>query len=130
MQSLPTMLGWSASTPAFDADAQKQIGALHPGQDATALVNMLQWLLDDDASKRPTSMAEVLSHSFFDATQGVMREHFLVEKIRERLADPRSLRDCPRVMISYCWADTNFVLGKLLGRHQLCSGKTGGQVKV
>ena len=113
-RSLPTMLNWSASTPAFDEDAQKQIGALHPGQDAIALVNVLQWLLDDDASKRPQSMAEVLAHSFFDSTQGVMREHFLVQKIRKGLADPRQHRDCPRVMISYCWADTNFVLGKLV----------------
>ena len=119
-RSLPTMLGWSASTPAFDERAQEQIGALHPGEDRTALINVLQWLLDDDASKRPASMAEVLSHSFFDASKGVMREHFLVEKIRQKLggnwtglAGPRPLRDLPRVLISYCWADTNFVLGKL-----------------
>ena len=59
-------------------------------------------------------MAEVLSHGFFNSEKGVMREHFLVEKIRCELADPRSPRDCPSVMISYCWADTNFVLGKLV----------------
>ena len=87
---------------------------MHPDQDITLLLDVLQWTLEADPANRPKSMAEVLGHGFFDSKSGTMREHFLIERIRERLADPASVRDCPSVMISYCWADTPFVLGKLV----------------
>jgi hypothetical protein len=111
-RALPAMLGWAGL--GNDADAEAQLQALHPGQDLTLLLDVLQWMLEADPANRPKSMAEVLGHGFFDSKGGTMREHFLIERIRERLADPASARDCPSVMISYCWADTPFVLGKLV----------------
>ena len=111
-RALPTMLSWTGLSS--DADAEAQLKMLHPGQDLTSLLDVLQWMLEADPANRPKSMAEVLGHGFFDSTGGTMREHFLVERIREKLADPASTRDCPSVMISYCWADTAFVLGKLV----------------
>ena len=111
-RALPTMLSWTGLSS--DADAEAQLKMLHPGQDLTSLLDVLQWMLEADPANRPTSMAEVLGHAFFDSTGGTMREHFLVERIRVKLADPTPIRDCPSVMISYCWADTPFVLGKLV----------------
>jgi hypothetical protein len=110
-RALQTVL---ASRQGFDGDAEEQLKAMHPGQDLTSTVDVLRWMLDPDPTKRPDSMAKVLEHSFFDPTSGTMREHFLVEQIRQRLADTSTVRDCPSVMISYCWADTTFVLGKLV----------------
>ena len=110
-RALQTVL---CSWQGLGADAEKQLKALHPGQDLTSTVDVLRWMLDPDPTKRPDSMAQVLAHSFFDPAGGTMREHFLVEQIREKLADASSARDCPVVMISYCWADTTFVLGKLV----------------
>ena len=45
------------------ADAEEQLKALHPGQDLTATVDVLRWMLDPDPTKRPESMARVLAHS-------------------------------------------------------------------
>ena len=82
--------------------------------DCQALEDLLQWCLDPDPSARPTAMSEVLEHGFFDPSAGSLREHFMVAKIRSLLP---KLGDAPReyvrVMISYCWADSQFVLGKL-----------------
>ena len=98
----------------LDNAAEEQLKALHPGQDLTSAIDVLRWMLEPDPAKRPESMAQVLAHSFFDPKAGTMREHFLVERIREKVADTSFARDCPSVMISYCWADTTFVLGKLV----------------
>ena len=104
----------AGSGQGLDAAAEEQLKVLHPGQDLTATVDVLRWMLEPDPTKRPDSMAQVLRHSFFDAKAGTMREHFLVERIREKVADTSTVRDCPSVMISYCWEDTTFVLGKLV----------------
>lgn len=45
-----------------------------------------------------------------------MREHAAVNLIREQLEQGRGAgvqRLCKSVMVSYCWADTTFVLNKL-----------------
>ena len=97
----------------LDENAADQLKALHPGQDLTPTIDLLRWMLDVDPMNRPDSMAQVLAHTFFDPQGGTMREHFLVEQIRAKLEDMDVVRDCPKIMISYCWDDTNFVLGKL-----------------
>jgi len=59
-------------------------------------------------------MTEILGHAFFDHNKGNLREHFAVDRVRELLGDRSSgSRLCRRIMVSYCWADTNFVLSKL-----------------
>jgi len=75
-------------------------------------------------------MVQVLSHAFFNPGRGAMREHFVVERIRRLLdkrirtmppmpghvataAEPRAERTVGKIMVSYCWADTTFVLDQL-----------------
>ena len=59
-------------------------------------------------------MDEVLGHAFFDPLHGVLREHTAVEEIRALSNDDNNgCRKYRKVMISYCWADSNFVLSRL-----------------
>lgn len=86
----------------------------HGKKEVTPLVDLLSWALGSDAKSRPTKMKELLEHAFFDSTKGAMREHFVVDRVRELIADRRSgARPCYRIMVSYCWTDTVFVLSKL-----------------
>jgi len=91
------------------------ITEIHTETTTSAAIDLLQWILDKDASARPTTMDEVLDHAFFNASQGNLREHFAVEQIRKLLADRSGgpTRPAQNVMVSYCWADTGFVLSKL-----------------
>lgn len=82
-------------------------------KESTAIVDLLKWCLAADPSVRPTSVAQLLSHAFFDAKAGSMHEHFICNRIKELLEDPACDRPFCKVMISYCWADTNFVLNRL-----------------
>eukprot|EP00041_Stephanoeca_diplocostata_P036739 m.1352541 g.1352541 ORF g.1352541 m.1352541 type:complete len:2329 (-) comp24925_c2_seq3:262-7248(-) len=100
--------------------------------DVRAAVDMLQWLLDETVHNRPRSMDEVLQHAFFDTQHGTMREHFVVDAIRAELPSAASDEDSPnnvsrllstpcsdterplkKVMISYSWTDSKFVLNRL-----------------
>ena len=59
-------------------------------------------------------MDDVLDHAFFEPATGSMREHFAVQRIMDLLAaDPGGYRPAGRVMISYCRANTTFVLDRL-----------------
>jgi hypothetical protein len=88
------------------------IEALHGRKESMALVDLLQWCLAAEASTRPDSTAALLSHAFFDPTNGTMQEHFVADRLRELLVEPGDRPLC-KVMLSYCWADTHFVLNKL-----------------
>lgn len=81
-------------------------------QSALSAIDLLQWLLDGDVSKRPTTMKDVLDHAFFKPSKGAMREHFVISEIRAGL-ESNGPRSHAKVMISYCWQDTTFVLQKL-----------------
>lgn len=61
----------------------------HGTAESTALVDLLQWLLDGEPATRPTSMALLLEHAFFNPTDGTMREHFVVDEIKRRLEEGR-----------------------------------------
>ena len=69
--------------------------------------------MDPDPALRPSSIEDILGHAFFAPSTGAMREHFLIKEVRNRLAMPGGARDCCRVMVSYCWTDSSFVLGRL-----------------
>ena len=91
-----------------------QLRRLHQSEGATALIDVLQWCLDPDPVDRPSSMTDVLAHAFFEPATGSMREHFVVQRIRELLAaNPGWFRPAARVMISYSWHNTTFVLDRL-----------------
>ena len=91
----------------------EQIELQHGRSEATALVDLLQWCLDADPSQRPATIAAVLDHAFFNPEKGSLREDFTVQRLRLLIKDPAYSRTGCNVMVSYCWADTDFVLGKL-----------------
>jgi len=94
---------------------EAQIRELHQQQDTASLLDLLHWTTDPDPRNRPDSMSEVLGHAFFEPASGAMRKHFVVDHIKRLLAaDPGVPRPARSVMVSYCWADTAFVL------HRLC----------
>lgn len=80
--------------------------------DCLALVDILEWTLSKDATDRPASISDILSHTFFDPIRGKMREIFVVREIRNMLQIPRQ-RPLVKTMISYCNEDKSFVLDKL-----------------
>ena len=106
---MDALMNWAG----FASASIKALEALHPGGEISALLDLLQWLLDPSPDSRPTDMREVIAHAFFNPTQGIMRENFVVERIRHLLHSDTGPRQYANVMISYCWADTNFVLSKL-----------------
>ena len=107
--ALEELVGWKGLSPV----EEKQIRDSHLGQDATTLIDLLQWITAPDPVARPANMSDVLGHAFLDPGSGAMREHFVVNHIRELLSGSANSRPCVQVMISYCWADTTFVLDRL-----------------
>jgi hypothetical protein len=100
----------------LEADHLRQIESLHGVGDSAALRDVLMWALDGQAASRPQSVLELTAHAFFDPRGGQMREHFVVNQIRNLLAAPPTnggQRVNVNVMVSYCWADSNFVLSRL-----------------
>jgi serine/threonine protein kinase len=85
----------------------------HARAEAASLVDLLRWSLDADPANRPASIDDVLKHAFFNPESGSLREDFTMQRIRELLESNKGERDCCSVMISYCWANSDFVLGKL-----------------
>jgi len=90
-----------------------QMEELHGKFEATALADLLTWCLDADPSHRPGSIDEVLDHAFFNREKGSLRVDFAVQRLRELVQDRKYERKGCKVMISYAWHDTQFVLGKL-----------------
>ena len=106
------LLKWTGLHKAEDAQLRK----LHEGQDTTGLLDLLHWMLAPDPAERPGSMEVVLEHAFFQPGKGSMREHFVVDRIKQLLPvtdEDRASRKYGNVMISYCWANTTFVLDRL-----------------
>ena len=98
----------------ISASERSTIRELHPFKEADRLLDFLQWTLDPMPAERPSSMRDVLQHAFFDPNNGAMREHFVVSRIRQQLLHtPGQARMYRRVMVSYCWADSQFVLDRL-----------------
>jgi hypothetical protein len=91
-----------------------EIEILHGASESAALRDLLLWALDAHASNRPKSVSDLTSHAFFDPRKGAMRVNFVVEQIKSLLAAERDDRIDVNVMISYCWADTDFVLSRLV----------------
>lgn len=116
------LLKWNGLQSAEDA----QIRKLHEGQDTTGLLDFLHWTLAPDPAERPTSMEVVLNHAFFQPGKGSMREHFVIDRIRQLLpaSDQDKIgRKCGCIMVSYCWANTTFVLDRLcLALAPTCQG--------
>lgn len=108
-QSIERLLKWDGLQPTDYTPIEQARGK----KESTAIVDLLKWCLAADPSVRPTSVAQLLSHAFFDAKAGSMHEHFICNRIKELLEDPACDRPFCKVMISYCWADTNFVLNRL-----------------
>ena len=99
------LLKWTGLHKAEDAQLRK----LHEGQDTTGLLDLLHWMLAPDPAERPGSMEVVLEHAFFQPGKGSMREHFVVDRIKQLLPvtdEDRASRKYGNVMISYCWANT------------------------
>lgn len=103
------MLGWAG----LSATQIKQLELQHTRAGAAPLVDLLRWALDSDPSNRPNSIDEMLNHAFFNPSGGALREDFAVQRLRELIADRSASRQCCKVMISYSWDDSDFVLGKL-----------------
>ena len=103
------MIAWKGLSVAQVTQLEQQHGRTEAG----ALVDLLRWSLDGDAKNRPESIEAVLNHAFFNPEGGSLREDFAVQRLRELLADTSAERKCCKVMLSYCWSDTNWVLGKL-----------------
>lgn len=100
----------------LDSGGLDQIKSLHGESESAALCDVLLWSLDLEAGSRPKSVSDLTAHAFFDPHGGAMREHFAVDLIKKLLSGPPSVgvsRVNANVMISYCWADTNFVLSRL-----------------
>ena len=104
------LLKWTGFKPSDYATVEM----LHGKKETTPLLDLLDWVMDKSPTNRPASMVEVMGHAFFSKTSGNLREHFAVDRIRS-LLDIRDVdhRPLSKVMVSYCWADTNFVLSKL-----------------
>jgi serine/threonine protein kinase len=115
-RATPAALAKLKNWTGLDEEHVSQIESLHGAADSAAMRDVLLWALDADASNRPQSVAELTSHAFFDPKGGSMREHFVVNQIKQLLVAPPTnggQRINVNVMVSYCWADTNFVLSKL-----------------
>jgi hypothetical protein len=100
----------------LDAEHLSQIESLHGVGDSAALRDVLMWALDEQAASRPQSVAELITHAFFDPRGGAMRENFVVNQIKQLLQGPPlngAARVDVNVMVSYSWADSNFVLSRL-----------------
>jgi serine/threonine protein kinase len=110
--ALVKLKDWSG----LDAEHLNQIESLHGAGDSAALRDVLMWALDGHASSRPQSVAELVTHAFFDPRGGAMRENFVVNQIKQLLQGPPPSgeeRVDAKVMVSYSWADSNFVLSRL-----------------
>ena len=107
--STEEMLTWKGLSKNQISQMEQQ----HGRADVAAITDLLRWSLDADPKNRPNSIQALLDHAFFNPEGGTLREDFAVERLRELLADATAKRECVKVMISYCWDDTNFVLGKL-----------------
>lgn len=103
------MLQWAGLSRSMIEQLEQQ----HGRSEAGPLIDLLQWSLDPDPSHRPASIEAVLEHAFFNPEKGSLREDFAVNRLRELIKPPKYTRNACNVMISYSWADTNFVLGKL-----------------
>jgi hypothetical protein len=83
------------------------------------------WAMDALPASRPQSVAELITHAFFDPRGGSMREHFVVNQIKQLLVGPPlkgNARLDVNVMVSYCWADSDFVRYLMLERHVALEG--------
>jgi serine/threonine protein kinase len=115
-RATPTALAKLKNWTGLDEEHVSQIESLHGAAESAALRDVLLWALDANASSRPQSVAELCEHAFFDPRGGAMREHFVVKQIKQLLQGPPpngEERLDVNVMVSYCWADTNFVLSRL-----------------
>ena len=102
------LLGWTGITPSEET----QIRSNH--QDTAPLVELLRWCLACNAADRPKSMAEVVNHAFFvDVAAETMREDFVISQLKELLELSRADRPYQRVMVSYAWANSTFVINRL-----------------
>jgi serine/threonine protein kinase len=109
VSSLVRLRDWDGLTRDDISDIEDQHGA----SESAALRDLLLWALDAHARNRPKSVSDLTSHAFFDPHKGAMRVNFVVEQIKSLLAAERDDRIDVNVMISYCWADTDFVLSRL-----------------
>jgi len=89
------------------------IEAVHGPKESASLIDLLRWLLEPDPAQRPADLAGVMAHLFFNPKHGKMREHSAIEHIRSLLRERDYDRPCVRVMISYSWDDSAFVLNRL-----------------
>jgi len=105
------LLGWQG----LPYGKISQIETWHGRSESAALVDLLQWALHPESSQRPAKIEDMLEHAFFNPELGSLRVDLSVQRIRDLLNDSAHdrTRTCPNVMISYCWADTDFVIGKL-----------------
>ena len=106
--ALERLADWNGLHP----DEEKYLREFHAGEDASALIDFLRWCLATDRHSRPASMTQLLGHAFLDPDHGAMREHYVTQQIKELLLATGD-RPYVKVMISYSWADTGFVLSKL-----------------
>ena len=95
-------------------DTKLQLVARQHGKlESSSLCDLLAWMLAPTAADRPQRVEDVLKHSFFDPRRGSMRPDFAVDQIKALLASPGPERLDLNIMISYCWANTDFVLTRL-----------------
>jgi serine/threonine protein kinase len=110
--TLDKLKNWNGLEP----EHSHQIESLHGAANSAPLRDVLAWAFAADAASRPQSIAALVKHAFFDPRGGAMREDFVVEQIKELLLAPPTNgeeRLDVNVMVSYSWADTNFVLSRL-----------------
>lgn len=103
------MLTWKGVSTAQVTQLEQQ----HGRADVASLVDLLRWSLDADPLNRPSTIQAMLDHAFFNPESGTLRVDSAVQRLRELLADHTAERGCCKVMLSYCWEDTNWVLGML-----------------
>jgi serine/threonine protein kinase len=108
--ALARLLGWQG----LDSTCQQHVESLHGKGESAALRDLLMWALDPSPSNRPKSVADIRKHAFFDPRGGSLRVHFQIDELKALLAMDIKGRLDVNVMVSYCWADTNFVLGQLV----------------
>jgi hypothetical protein len=116
-RATPAALAKLKNWTGLEEEHVNQIESLHGSAESAALRDVLLWALDANASSRPKSVEELTTHAFFDPRNGAMREHFVVNQIKQLLMAPSANGDQRvdvNVMISYSWADSNFVLSRLI----------------
>jgi hypothetical protein len=113
-RATPTAMAKLLDWKGVDANHLEQIEQLHGNRESAAIRDVLMWGLDADAAARPKSVADFSSHAFFDPRGGSLRVHFVIEQIKASLVRDDPNRLDLNIMVSYCWADTNFVLGRLV----------------